>query len=490
MSIGFEQSESVEDTLRFLEEFEDQTKRKRVSFEPEQFGSDEYSEQTSTSRLVSLAQAVVQGALDVSTTGEDTNPIVLQAVGALVGLLNPPYDEVLSTGPETEEIRQPDDRRPGNFGNHLDLIETEEEEVRRHPFGNSSGVVIIEKMEHDSVRIPVFSGKPSENPREWLERYENIALFKKWDDAAKLQHVPLFLDETALNWYRILKPDDKKEWKDFKANFLEVFEQDRYQQRVEIQLQHRVQEAHESPIKFYFDVLRLCKMVEEKTGKTMDETTKVENLLRGLQPYLVKKLWPLVPDTIKDTSSFLVEMKRHHEAAEVSRYSMARELNNPALSLMAAMANQMKSSARLPTSAAPLLQQEAGMVKRSTMVTRDEFDKQAEDFKKMFNELKKEKQVANRGPDKPFGKPKPNQGEWKPKCFNCNKLGHVARNCRQPRKEHSQKADEKHSKPIHQLNVHGSHISARSHYLQRISSASPDRHRSCGFGYLERLRHP
>ena len=91
-------------------------------------------------------------------------------------------------------------------------------------------------MEHDSVRIPVFSGKPSENPREWLERYENIALFKKWDDAAKLQHVPLFLDETALNWYRILKPDDKKEWKDFKTNFLEVFEQDRYQQRVEIQL--------------------------------------------------------------------------------------------------------------------------------------------------------------------------------------------------------------------------------------------------------------
>ena len=293
MSIGFEQSESVEDTLRFLEEFEDQTKRKRVSFEPEQFGSVEYSEQTSTSRLVSLAQAVVQGALDVSTTGEDTNPIVLQAVGALVGLLNPPYDEVLTTGPETEEIRQPDDRRPGNFGNHLDLIETEEEEVRRHPFGNSSGVVIIEKMEHDSVRIPVFSGKPSENPREWLERYENIALFKKWDDAAKLQHVPLFLDETALNWYRILKPDDKKEWKDFKANFLEVFEQDRYQQRVEIQLQHRVQEAHESPIKFYFDVLRLCKMVEEKTGKTMDETTKVEHLLRGLQPYLVEKLWHL-----------------------------------------------------------------------------------------------------------------------------------------------------------------------------------------------------
>jgi hypothetical protein len=37
-------------------------------------------------------------------------------------------------------------------------------------------------MKHDSVRIPVFSGRPSENPRDWMERYEKIALFKQWDD--------------------------------------------------------------------------------------------------------------------------------------------------------------------------------------------------------------------------------------------------------------------------------------------------------------------
>jgi hypothetical protein len=123
-------------------------------------------------------------------------------------------------------------------------------------------------------------------------------------------------------------------------------------------------------------------MVEQKTGTKMDETTKVDHLLRGLQPYLVGKLWPLVPDTIKDTSSFLSEMKRHHEAAEASKYSVAREFNNPALNLLATVANRMKISAptRLP--------KDVGPSKQSEMVTREEFDKQIVDLKKIFTEMK------------------------------------------------------------------------------------------------------
>ncbi len=57
-------------------------------------------------------------------------------------------------------------------------------------------------------------------------------------------------------------------------------------------------------MKYYFDVLRLCNLVEQKTETKIDEATKVEHLLRGLQSYLVEKLWPLVPGTIKDTSTF------------------------------------------------------------------------------------------------------------------------------------------------------------------------------------------
>ena len=213
-----------------------------------------------------------------------------------------------------------------------------------------------------------------------MEKYDNIAVFKKWDGDKKLKHVPIFLDETALNCYRILDPTTKATCTAFTARFFEVFEQERYRQRVEIQLQNRIQESNESPLKYYFDVLRLCNMVEQKTGTKLDETTKVDHLLRGLQPYLVEKLWPLVPDTIKDTSSFLSEMKRHHEAAEASRYSVARELNNPALNLLARVANRMKTSApaRLPTEPS----------RQSEMVTREEFDKQMADLKKIFTEMK------------------------------------------------------------------------------------------------------
>ena len=102
MSIGPEQVGSVEDTPRLLQKI----------------GSDKFEEQARKSKLVSLAQAVVQGALDAGTLEEETNPIVLQAVGALVGLLNPPNEDLLSTTPESEEFRQPEDLfLPGNSVN-------------------------------------------------------------------------------------------------------------------------------------------------------------------------------------------------------------------------------------------------------------------------------------------------------------------------------------------------------------------------------------
>jgi Retrotransposon gag protein len=128
-------------------------------------------------------------------------------------------------------------------------------EARNTNQSNGNSNIIVGNMEHDAIRVPIFSGRPTENPQDWLEKYDNIAVFKNWDDAAKLKHVPLFLDETARNWYRIADATTKGTWNAFKAKFLEVFEQVRYRQRVEIQLQNRVHESNESPMKYYFDVL-------------------------------------------------------------------------------------------------------------------------------------------------------------------------------------------------------------------------------------------
>jgi hypothetical protein len=54
----------------------------------------------------------------------DCNPIALQAVGALVGLLNPQNEDLLSTTPESEVFRQQEDLfLPGNFVNCEDQLD-------------------------------------------------------------------------------------------------------------------------------------------------------------------------------------------------------------------------------------------------------------------------------------------------------------------------------------------------------------------------------
>ena len=70
---------------------------------------------------------------------------------------------------------------------------------------------------------------------------------------------------------------------------------------------------------YFYDVLNLCRQVEEETGYEMSEITKVEHLLSGLTPTLLEKLWPLVPEPICNTKTYTKRRKSRLIILDISK---------------------------------------------------------------------------------------------------------------------------------------------------------------------------
>ena len=68
-----------------------------------------------------------------------------------------------------------------------------------------------------------FVGTAAENILDWLESFNRIAIHNVWNDQKQLQVIPVYLKDTALNFYRSL-PDQTKAY----VNLLKDALRDRY----------------------------------------------------------------------------------------------------------------------------------------------------------------------------------------------------------------------------------------------------------------------
>ena len=73
------------------------------------------------------------------------------------------------------------------------------------------------------IHRPPFTGTAADNILDWLQNFDRTAAHNVWKDQKQLQVIPVYLKDTALNFYRSI-PDQTKTG----INLLKAALRDRY----------------------------------------------------------------------------------------------------------------------------------------------------------------------------------------------------------------------------------------------------------------------
>jgi len=152
--------------------------------------------------------------------------------------------------------------------------------------------------------VKPFFGNSNDDVIKWIEsivHYFAIARVTGDKEQLYFQYAPAFLKEYAYKWW-----SEKKEgisnWITFKQLLIEQFDK-RNEYLIEQQLDQRKQQLNEPVIKYYYDIMELCK----KYDPNMSDKQKVRKLINGLRVSLYQ-------DAIKETyttpSEFLAKVQQ------------------------------------------------------------------------------------------------------------------------------------------------------------------------------------
>ena len=118
--------------------------------------------------------------------------------------------------------------------------------------------------------------------------------------------------------YSVRQSDETPEtWEEFRKEFIEAFQSQTFKARAETRLRERKQRPGESALGYYYDVLDLCRQIEE--------AAKIDCLLAGLQPSLLKKMLPLIPEQITNVKMFFKHLQNQSQTKELVELSKDKE---------------------------------------------------------------------------------------------------------------------------------------------------------------------
>ena len=117
---------------------------------------------------------------------------------------------------------------------------------------------------------------------DFLSRFSAFASAVKWDDAAKVANVGMYLQGTVKDWY---KTNAYNDWKTFCDELKQLHSRRFSSEAAENALQLRKKLPTESFDQYYYDIMRLVKQ-----ANITDAVKQVRWLIRGLSPSLATQL--------------------------------------------------------------------------------------------------------------------------------------------------------------------------------------------------------
>lgn len=146
---------------------------------------------------------------------------------------------------------------------------------------------------------PFFAGLRDDDADEWLDNYERVSAFNRWDDNLKRQNVSFSLTKVAETWY-LNNRHTITDWADFVAQFRRIFGSSKARSdSSKKKLETRVQQAHETYTSYIEDVLALCRHADNN----MPEADRVRHVLKGIGEFAFTTLATQNPTTVSDVIS-------------------------------------------------------------------------------------------------------------------------------------------------------------------------------------------
>lgn len=177
---------------------------------------------------------------------------------------------------------------------------------------------------------PSFAGRRGEDVEEWLDQFNRVCQFNRWDDKFKVENVGLSLHEVAKRWY-LNQEHTITDWASFTENIRQIFgTPSARSDEAKRTLDCRWQRPDETYSSYIEDVLSLCRRV----NPDMSEADKVRHLLKGIAEFAFNSLAlqnPTCVDDVRTTCQRLDQLKAirlqpRQESAPLPRESELRAL--------------------------------------------------------------------------------------------------------------------------------------------------------------------
>lgn len=172
------------------------------------------------------------------------------------------------------------------------------------------------------ISAGTYHGLPTENPNEFLDRYELAALSNHWQEETKLNLFPAHLTGTALSWYKHHIRNNANapvNWNNLKETFVSTFTPAAQATNLQNILDKKIQGKDQPVIAYYFEILTLCRRYDpEITDKRI-----AQYIIQGLKPEFCDKIVTEPCDTLEDLEKSLkkVELQLEIKAANREKHS-------------------------------------------------------------------------------------------------------------------------------------------------------------------------
>lgn len=143
---------------------------------------------------------------------------------------------------------------------------------------------------------PIFSGAGTQDVEDWLNSYERVSTYNRWDDTTKLANVVFYFEDLARTWFDNHEAEFAT-WSGFRDRLRELFGKPTVRKaNATRKLSARYQRPGESYAAYIEDVLALC----NRSDPNMSEPDKIAHITKGIAEEAFQYLLLKDPSTVAE----------------------------------------------------------------------------------------------------------------------------------------------------------------------------------------------